>query len=561
MDIGYTQNLSSKSSLESWKESAEHLNRPILNGKPLVTRALGRFYTHEIIGRHLAQAAAQALPRKANPLSLRIIEPFCGDGRLVCWLLDALSSVGINSETEITVDVWDNDADALTLAVTNIEKKAKELGFIVFCRHLHTDAFLEAPSFFSKFDICITNPPWENLKPDERELINFSQVDKLKYIEHIRERAYLLGELYPTSKPTRKFSGWGTNLSRCGAEVAFRLAAPGGLTGLVLPVSILADQVSQPLRSWIFKNNKIIDVAQYVAEARLFDKVDQPCVTIIGQSCGKTVSLPRLHKYTADRVRSEPPFSKMAWKQIVLNDYAFPANFCLNPLEVMAGLRMFSRFGDLEGKDSFSLWAGRELDETGRKSFISSSGNHPFIKGRMIRRFGLAEQPSEFIVADRPSLPISVKYHRLVWRDVSRPSQKRRMQGTIIPPGWVTGNSLHVAYFRNDDTERLKALLGVINSLVFESMSRLFLATGHVSLGVVRKVPIPNISNTDFLRTISDLTQACLDGDKHAETLIEVNVAKAYGLSRSQFIHVLESFDKITENEKNNLLLPSLWGK
>src|SRR5258708_13291631 len=54
--------------------------------KNLLARATGRFYTHELIGKHLADATVHGVCTQ-NAELLRIIDPFCGDGRLIFWLL------------------------------------------------------------------------------------------------------------------------------------------------------------------------------------------------------------------------------------------------------------------------------------------------------------------------------------------------------------------------------------------------------------------------------------------------------------------------------------------
>jgi DNA (cytosine-5)-methyltransferase 1 len=208
----------------------------------------------------------------------------------------------------------------------------------------------------------------------------------------------------------------------------------------------------------------------------------------------------------------------------------------------------------LEGDSNEPLWAGRELDETGHKRFLGEEGDYLFLKGRMIQRFGIVEAPTEYVRRDGPRIPISADYHRIAWRDVSRPSQKRRLHATLIPPGWVTGNSLHVAYFRNRSLTRLKALLAVMNSFVFEFQLRAYLATSHVSLSSVRKVRIPLLSDCRLVERLTQLVDQCLEGCEASPIEIEIQVARAYGLERDDFKLLLSAFDNLTDTQINSLL-------
>ena len=54
---------------------------------------------------------------------------------------------------------------------------------------------------------------------------------------------------------------------------------------------------------------------------------------------------------------------------------------------------------------------------------------------------------------------------------------------------------------------------------------------------------------------IYELVEAVLNGDTAAEIKLEVTVAKAiYKLTKKEFEEVINSFDKITELEKVNIL-------
>jgi Alw26I/Eco31I/Esp3I family type II restriction m6 adenine DNA methyltransferase len=534
----------------------------VVNGKSLLDRIEGRFYTHELIGRHLVHAVVEALDLRGIPKA-RIVEPFCGDGRLICWLLEELvAKQKIARGQHLEIHLWDSDASALEVAIERVTASAKALQLKVEVVSEHGDAFDFAQSELESFHICLTNPPWENLKPDSRELKDLGDKEKLNYVEILRDRDKWLAESYPLSRPKSKFSGWGTNLARCGLEVAFKLTSVHGICAVVSPASVLADQVSEKLRQWLFTQNSVLDIAYYAAEARLFEKVDQPAITLVGMRGTNTkLQIPTITTYDRFHESKAIVLTNDDWTCITKDAFVIPIQFGLSTVTLRAKLTQFPEFGHLEGSGSESLWAGRELDETGHKEYLASTGRYFFVKGRMIQRYKIAEPPTSRVAKNGPPIPTSADHHRIVWRDVSRPTQKRRIQATIIPPGWVTGNSLHVAYFRDGDLDRLHALLGIMNSFVFEWMTRSQLATGHVSLGVVRRVPIPEIHTQKRKEILAQLSRKIIEGDDEASRRIEIIVAKSYGLSHKEFSNILDCFDKVTVQEKECLLVHEEWKK
>jgi Alw26I/Eco31I/Esp3I family type II restriction m6 adenine DNA methyltransferase len=177
----------------------------------------------------------------------------------------------------------------------------------------------------------------------------------------------------------------------------------------------------------------------------------------------------------------------------------------------------------------------------------------------MIERLTRVNQPSMFIDPDKKlNIPPSVKYPRIVWRDVSRTTQKRRVQATIIPKNWVTGNSLGVAHFRTDNFSKLYTLLGIMSSLPFEFQVRSMLSTSHVSVGVLRKTRIPPITS-ELTTKLVPMIERKLAGDVTAEVEIEIVVAKAYGLDSQGLAEIMQSFPKLTPEECQNLLDHPMW--
>src|SRR6266404_2965963 len=209
------------------------------DSKDLLTRVTGRFYTPDFIANHLVDAVLQAWNPRTE--TVRVVEPFCGDGRLVTLLIEKSALTQPRRTWEIAI--WDCDQAALNIAKVNIIKAAKKHGITARVTATASDSFTLVPDHSGKFDLCITNPPWEVLKPDRRELTGLSQDEAEKYIQLLKKHDAVLRAHYPLSAPLKRFSGWGTNLARCGVEAALRLLSSEGVAGIVSPSSLLADQL------------------------------------------------------------------------------------------------------------------------------------------------------------------------------------------------------------------------------------------------------------------------------------------------------------------------------
>lgn len=520
------------------------------NGKDIVQRATGRFYTHELIGRYLASELAASLAPDSRVTEVRVVDPFCGDGRLVAWLLQETHDRH-PGHGEWTVDLWDCDAAAVKRAVAAVEAEAARLGRAVTVRGRTWDTFAEAPAMARKFDVVITNPPWEQVKPDRRELRLLEDGDRARYVASLKEWSRALQAAYPDAQPLQKFGGWGTNLARVGTDVAMQLTAPDGLCGVVSPASFLADTNSEALRRVLLESMALQAVGYFPAEARLFDGVDVPCIAFVAEAGRSDPHEPKIARFSADHALLECRRVSLDAAQLRAGGWIVPVSFGAAGIKLLTQMDALRRFADLEAAGE--IWAGRELDETGKERYLSHQGVRPFAKGVNVRRYGVASQPSLYVDERCVKLPRSVDHPRLAWRDISRPNQRRRMQATLIPSGWVTGNSLGVAYERTGNLNRLAALLAIFNSLVFEYQLRASLSTGHVSLSSVRRIHIPNLSHQRESR-LAELALLALDERPGAEDEIEVEVARAYDIDGPSWELVLGSYPKLTPHERDRLV-------
>jgi DNA (cytosine-5)-methyltransferase 1 len=539
--------------MEHIKHLEGHSER-MVGGKQLLARATGRFYTPDLLAEQLAHAIIGSASDFGGG-EVRIIDPFCGDGRLVVSFLKNAANSRSFTKVRFFVSLWDTDKAAIAEAETKIRAAAagKNIGVKVDAR-AH-DTFLNSQDAFGTYDIALTNPPWEALKPDRRELDQMDADSREAFHKSLRHYDTQLAGLLPNSQPQAKYSGWGTNLSRCGLELSLLLLKPNGLCGIVLPSSIFCDQASTRLRRWLFHEATPLQVFHYPAEAKLFEQVDQPCASAVFRRVQDCVFSPMISRFSASRkLLSEHRFT-VNEQDLLRLGHAIPLDLAEEELHFLLRLHPFPELDQYATDEPDGLWMGRELDETGYKSFVGPNGNIPFVKGRNISRYSTPSDFADFIKDGARGIPQSAFHERIVWRDVSRRSQLRRMIATLLPAGCVTGNSLQVGYFKDDDLNRLHALLGILNSLPFEFQLRSKLGTGHVSLGTVRKIRVPNLENRQVVQALAALTRRVLAKESGAEAKLEIAVAHAFDLGCDDFEMLLAHFDRLPESFREQLMV------
>ena len=520
-------------------------------GKGLEQRLTGRFYTHERIGKAMAKDIARRLIIK-DDTELRIIDPFCGDGRLIRWLIEELVVIRKLPRAGIHIAAWDCDEDAIEVTKKTIKdlfnRKSTIKTRIDACR---VDSFSQMLREERSFHVCVTNPPWETIKPDSRELAELDEVKKSAYIALLKQKVLRLEKAFPRSKPARKFSGWGANLARCGIEASVRLVKQGGHFGIVAPASIFGDQISAPLRTWLFTTAHVATIHHFPAEARLFEGVDQSAVYFVGDpidpvNCSITGRTHIDVVQHPDKV-SDTPSPVMSLDLRLLESHDYSIGFTGTPGMASAAQYLIElpKLCDFETGLDGLIKLGRELDETRIAKKLCKKGSYRFIKGRQVKRYSYDATESEFLNPDITP-PSSADFPRVVWRDVARQSSKRRMIATLLPAGMVTGNSLNVLTVNTNEKRMLSALLAVFNSAIFEAQVRASISTNHLSVGAIRKIRVPDLKKSEFVDEIGALVEQQLRApNAKNEALIEIAVFRWYGVPA-------EIYEKMLDQLANN---------
>lgn len=528
-----------------------------IDAKNLLIKLTGRYYTDEKVSRLVIKNSLRNISSEFfSRDKIKIIDPFGGDGRLIYYFIEEWN--GFNyPNVKWDIQIWDIYKNGIKKAQQELRKfNNKEIE--ISCTTRITDSFKYSRNFVNKFDIVITNPPWEILKPDSRDLKIFSELEKEDYIQSLKRYDNKLSSIFPDSQPSKKYAGWGTNLSRVGLDASFLITKEDGYCIIFLPTSFFADEQSKQIRRKIFEKSEIINITFFPAEARLFGKADveSSALTFL-----KTVRKNKsfcINKY--DKELSLDSSEQIEYKKVLINanDYSIPITAGLDGIKILNKIRSnFPQWKTIEKQYVQGLWSGREIDETRINDYLSDNKNegYKFIKGRMIERFRIKEQPSKSYIKELAKQPKSIKHEKIVWRDISRYSQKRRIIAAIVPKNVVAGNSLGVCYFTDGDSIALKILLGIMNSFCFEFQLRNYLATGHVSLSAIRKVCIPNRNSFPKFLKLSKLVDAISLGDEYKNYELEAYVAKfVYSLSLNEFIIIMNSFKKVNMEEKNELI-------
>ena len=152
----------------------EHINGTA-DETELKVKFSGKYYTHHFIAKNSIQNLLGILKKeKRFKTQYSICDPFAGDGRLVIWFLEMWSATGLPS-VKWSINLWDIELKGVEQAKREIEKLNVDIEEINI---INQDSFKYALEKEHRFDFIVTNPPWEMIKPDRRELKNLSESEK-----------------------------------------------------------------------------------------------------------------------------------------------------------------------------------------------------------------------------------------------------------------------------------------------------------------------------------------------------------------------------------------------
>lgn len=486
------------------------------------SKAIGQFFTPSEIFNPLVKKTSRYIS-DTGLKAIRVIDPFCGDGRLLVSLLETLSDEKVDLD-EVTIVGWDIDSTAVSSSMAAIKETAAQLPYRVNIQIERKDAFLCESSYYGSFDVCITNPPWSSTKSLKARA--FVDEEEYKHYQILAgEYTKILCGRFPKVKAGASFGTGAINLSRFGMKLSVELIRKSGLCAIVMPSSFAGDTSSRRLREDLFRERELASLDYYPAELKLFEGADQAGIAIVltnqsgDASSGSVVSHMKNEKLAYDIDENFRRYSSR-------NGYSIPLGYSDSEM------RLIERLSDYPLLGSMSQYhLGREVDETRIADRLCKKSAYRFVKGFMIMPYQLIEDQQWFYNDKVASIPPSAHAEKVVWRDISRASQEKRIKATLLPEGFVAGNSLGVA--TASDGAQLRVLVAVLNSRVFEFMARTMLTTNHVSAGVLKRLPMPCL-RPDTECELAVLVNQMLDNPTSLDIYdqIEALVSQGYGLDK-----------------------------
>ena len=367
------------------------------------------------------------------------------------------------------------------------------------------------------FDVIIANPPWDKLKPEDKEFFmqhsdavskNNMRVEDFKahkaeaLEKHPDVRAeyetYLSSfehqSLYYRSAPDyahqvayangRKI-GSHINLYKLFLERCWRLLREGGRCGIILPCGTYSDLGAKGVRTMLFDESEVEGMFGFSNERFVFEEVhhDFKFLVLTFARGGETEAFDMAFRFNPreaigreeigvflddERHHVRQPVALV--RELSPEAHAVLEFRSEEDRRIAEKLAAHPRLGDpVEGTWSISL--GNELNKTNHSDLFKNEdapGRLPLTEGKMIWQFDSDYLPPKYWIVESEGREALTKRgmedegqtygyqtYRLAFRDVSNSSNERTSIATVLPPGRFCDHTIPVARTRDAEGQPL----------------------------------------------------------------------------------------------------------
>jgi len=411
------------------------------------------------------------------------------------------------------------------------------------------------------FDAVIGNPPWEMLRGDR----GAGATRKCAGEAASRLTGFARNSgVYPLQ------SSGHANLYQLFLERALSLVRRGGRVGMVLPSGFATDHGCAALRRHVFDRTSVDTLISIENRERLFPihrglKFLLLCATGAGETTAVRLRSGIRTAETLDRlpdiavegdsiVVSRALIERFTGPQLAIPDVRSAAD-----VDIVA--RIASTVPPLGAPEGWDLHFGRELNASDdRKHFCEGGNGLPVVEGKHVQPFvvdftAVRQRIARGIAARLLPADETFGRPRLAYRDVAASTNKLTLIAAVLPANTVTTHTLFC--LKEPVGEELQQYLcGIFNSYVANYLVRLRVST-HVTTSIIERlaVPVAATGSRDF-QEIAGLaaTLARNPEDHPSAARLQGAVARLYGLSETEFRHVLSTFPLISSTVRDDAL-------
>ena len=443
------------------------------------------------------------------------------------------------------------------------------------------------------FDVIIENPPYEVLKPKDREFFdNYhsdfrflgSKQDQIKshllkeprisaeykkYINSFETYELLLKYLPEYSLQNNVLDGkkWkksDPNYYRLFIERSNQLLKNEGMLGMICPKGFIGELGSTALRRFFLEEYSSFEFREFnnkTDEGLIFDDVDPNFRFVVFTYIKKKDESIIGYCFCSKLAEIDRPYA--TFEKNALKFYrGLTGDLCIlqwirSHIEFQI-LEKLLKFPSLkENNSTLKLTSARELDMSlDKDKFTDKPTAISLWEGSLINHYSKEKKPIKYVIPEKFNPKKDFYKERIVIRTIL-PNSVRKFYSTILPPKIAIGNSL--VYFVPEQTHEQQCyVVGLLNSLLIEYRGKQLLSKMTLNQYVIDILPIPRETNS-LVKSISklscDLIEEKIEKSKRGEIMnkIDALVFKLFGLDIAETKFVLETF-KIEEADKSQII-------
>lgn len=225
--------------------------------------------------------------------------------------------------------------------------------------------------------------------------------------------------------------------------------------------------------------------------------------------------------------------------------------------------KIAARLRWLGSEDGWNVRFGRELNATDDSGafapFTGAAGTRPVLEGKQIDAFRVSVEGCRYELRPGVTTKHVARRVRLAYRDIASATNRLTLIAALIPSRAVTTHTLSCLKTPLPVDAQL-VLCALLNSFVANYLIRLRVNT-HVTVALVSRLPVPVVRRREpaFAR-LAALSRALTDSRGPVEQMpqyadLQAHVAQLYGLTDTDFEHVLSTFPLIPAAVRDRTLV------